>query len=144
MSESRKTQVEKGFGIGAGYTSRQLTVRGRRSSGNRDNGIRGNQLSTRASGCPPTQLFPNCANVRSLRPASRTYPCGNGTLRSSRVNFVQICVRSTRVWRQLFTAHVIGIPFETCFVRKSYTEDRLLLCTRNLVEKKKYPNRERF
>lgn len=58
---------DEGIGIGAGYTSRQLAVRGRRSGGNRDNGIRGNQLSTRASGRPPTQLFPNCANVRPLR-----------------------------------------------------------------------------
>ncbi|KAG7201688.1 hypothetical protein KM043_004416 [Ampulex compressa] len=51
---------------GAECTSRQLAVRGRRrGGGNRDNEVRGNQLSAMASGRPPTQLFPNCANVRA-------------------------------------------------------------------------------
>lgn len=34
-------------------------------SGNRDNEVRGNQLSSGPRGCPPTQLFPNCIDVRT-------------------------------------------------------------------------------
>ena len=43
----------------------QLAVRRRRLSGNRDNEVRGNQLSNGADGWPPTQLFPNCIDVRT-------------------------------------------------------------------------------
>jgi len=46
----------------------------RMSVGNRDDRVRGNQLSIRASGYPPVQLFPNCANVRSLRVTPRYVP----------------------------------------------------------------------
>lgn len=71
MEEGEKDDKKESWDEGQGkigdnveYARRQLAVRGRRLSGNRDNEVRGNQLS---SGwlLANARLFPNCIDVRT-------------------------------------------------------------------------------
>lgn len=63
--EGRGKKRAKQGKIGREYTRCQLAVREHRLSGNRDNEVRGNQLSNEPGGWSPTQLFPNCIDVRT-------------------------------------------------------------------------------